>query len=207
MSTAKLTLIGLYNNDNTLFDSLTLPAGIDKTVLVNNILFRSGDFEVLYADPDFLKPAISLWGQKWNRTFEKWQKALAVEYDPLYNYDRREEWVTSEDEGTVTTGKSTDVGSTDVGTTSNDNVSAYNSSTLVPDKQNILTSGSNTVGNTEMENTSDRDRNEVRTGRAYGNIGVTTSQQMLQSELDIASWNLYEHITDIFLSEFIIPVF
>ena len=207
MSTAKLTLIGLYNNDNTLFDSLTLPAGIDKTVLVNNILLRSGDFEVLYADPDFLKPAISLWGQKWSRTFEKWQKALAVEYDPLYNYDRREEWVTSEDEGTVTTGKSTDVGSTDVGTTSNDNVSAYNNNTLVPDKQNILTSGSNTVGNTEMENTSDRDRNEVRTGRAYGNIGVTTSQQMLQAELDVASWNLYEHITDIFLSEFIIPVF
>ena len=207
MSTAKLTLIGLYNNDNTLFDSLTLPAGIDKTVLVNNILLRSGEFEVLYADPDFLKPAISLWGQKWSRTFEKWQKALAVEYDPLYNYDRREEWVTSEDEGTVTTGKSTDVGSTDVGTTSNDNVSAYNDNTLVPDKQNILTSGTNTVGNTEMENTSDRDRNEVRTGRAYGNIGVTTSQQMLQAELDVASWNLYEHITDIFLSEFIIPVF
>ena len=207
MSTAKLTLIGLYNNDNTLFDSLTLPAGIDKTVLVNNILLRSGDFEVLYADPDFLKPAITLWGQKWSRTFEKWQKALAVEYDPLYNYDRREEWVTSEDEATATTGRSTDVGSTDVGTTSNDNVSAYNSNTLVPDKQNILTSGSNTVGNTEMENTSDRDRNEVRTGRAYGNIGVTTSQQMLQAELDIASWNLYEHITDIFLSEFIIPVF
>lgn len=207
MSTAKLTLIGLYQHDNTLFDSLTLPAGIDKTVLVNNILLRSGEFEVLYPDSSFMKSAISLWGQKWSRTFEKWQKALAVEYDPLYNYDRREEWVTSEDEATATTGKSTDVGSTDVGTTSNDNVSAYNNNTLVPDKQNILTSGSNTVGNTEMENTSDRDRNEVRTGRAYGNIGVTTSQQMLQAELDVASWNLYEHITDIFLSEFIIPVF
>ena len=207
MSTAKLTLIGLYNNDNTLFDALTLPAGIDKTVLVNNILLRSGDFEVLYADPDFLKPAISLWGQKWSRTFEKWQKALAVEYDPLYNYDRREEWVTSEDEATATTGRSTDVGSTDAHSTSNDNVSAYNNNSLVPDKENVLSSGSNTVGNTEMENTSDRDRNEVRTGRAYGNIGVTTSQQMLQAELDVASWNLYEHITDIFLSEFIIPVF
>lgn len=207
MSTAKLTLIGLYNNDNTLFDSLTLPAGIDKSLLVNNILLRSGDFEVLYADPDFLKPAISLWGQKWSRTFEKWQKALTVEYDPLYNYDRREEWVTSEDEATATAGKSRDVGSTDAHSTSNDNVSAYNNNSLVPDKENILSSGSNTVGNTEMENTSDRDRNEVRTGRAYGNIGVTTSQQMLQSELDIASWNLYEHITDIFLSEFIIPVF
>ena len=40
-----------------------------------------------------------------------------------------------------------------------------------------------------------------------GNIGVTTSQQMLQSELDIARWNLYEHIADLFCSEFCIMVY
>lgn len=219
MSTAKLTLIGLYNNDNTLFDSLTLPAGIDKTVLVNNILLRSGDFEVLYADPDFLKPAISLWGQKWSRTFDKWQKALAVEYDPLYNYDRREEWITNEDiddAGTHTESNlsaGSDRSETQTGSTSTDKVSAYNNNNLVNDKQNELISDGNTSSVTTMNtnrsgsDTNSRDRNEIRTGRAYGNIGITTSQQMLQSELDIASWNLYEHITDIFLSEFIIPVF
>ena len=47
----------------------------------------------------------------------------------------------------------------------------------------------------------------VRDGRIHGNIGVTTSQQMLQAELDIAQWNLYEHITDLFLSEFVIPIY
>jgi len=47
----------------------------------------------------------------------------------------------------------------------------------------------------------------TRTGRAHGNIGVTTSQQMLQSELDIVAWNIYEHITDLFLQEFVIPVY
>ena len=39
------------------------------------------------------------------------------------------------------------------------------------------------------------------TGRIHGNIGVTTSQQMLQSELDIARFNIYEEITDLFLKE------
>ena len=40
-----------------------------------------------------------------------------------------------------------------------------------------------------------------------GNIGVTTSQMMLQSELDIARWNLYEHIADLFCQEFCIMVY
>lgn len=43
--------------------------------------------------------------------------------------------------------------------------------------------------------------------RAFGNIGVTTSQQMLQSELEVAAWNLYEHITDLFLDEFCVLLY
>ena len=43
--------------------------------------------------------------------------------------------------------------------------------------------------------------------RAFGNIGVTTSQQMLQSELDIAAWNIYEHIVDMFVDEFCILLY
>ena len=38
----------------------------------------------------------------------------------------------------------------------------------------------------------------------YGNIGVTTSQQMLSDELDIQAWNIYEHITDAFLTDMVI---
>lgn len=43
--------------------------------------------------------------------------------------------------------------------------------------------------------------------RAFGNIGVTTSQQMLQSELDIAAWNIYEHIVDMFIDEFCVLLY
>lgn len=92
MSTMKLTTIGLYNYDNTLFENLTFPTGIDKDIAVNEILMRSGEFEVLYPNLDFFKMQISMWGKKHFRTFDKWVKALSVEYDPLYNYDRTEEY-------------------------------------------------------------------------------------------------------------------
>lgn len=88
---AKLTLIGLYNYDQTLFNGLTFPAGIDKDIAVNEILMKANEFCVLYTDPDFMKIQIGIWGQKHYRTFDKWVKALAEEFNPLHNYDRHEE--------------------------------------------------------------------------------------------------------------------
>lgn len=179
MSSAKLTLIGLYNYDPTLFDALSLPAGIDRYTLINNILLRSGDFEVMYGDANFIKNMVGVWSKKWQRTFQKWYDALQLTYDPISNYDRHETWDTT--------------GESEVSGTSTNKVSAYNNNTLVDDN-------SNTSGSTAESATN-------RTGRAWGNIGITTSQQMLQSELDLASWNLYEHITDVFLHEFVIAVY
>lgn len=203
MSTAKLTLIGLYNYDSSIFDSMVLPMGIDKDIVINNILFRSSDFEILYADPDFMKEAIGLWSRKWNRTFSKWLEALKLEYDPISNYDRHEEWQT-DDTGSQSS-NSTDSSSATVGGTNTDKVSAYNSNTLVDDKSTTTNSSSSSNASSNLSGS--HSNKELRKGRAWGNIGVTTSQQMLQAELDIASWNLYEHIADVFLSEFVIPVF
>lgn len=69
-------------------------------------------------------------------------------------------------------------------------------------------SGSITNGFNEQNAGAENENvNVTHNARIHGNIGVTTSQQMLESQLNIATWNLYEHITDIFLEEFIIPVY
>ena len=47
----------------------------------------------------------------------------------------------------------------------------------------------------------------VRKAHMYGNIGVTTSAAMLKEFYDIAHWNLYEHMSDVFTSELLIPVY
>ena len=80
MSSAKITTVGFYQYMNAynddLFGLLHLPTGIDKDTLVNNILLRGGEFEVVYSNPDFYKSAIGLWSNKHYRTFEKWINAL-----------------------------------------------------------------------------------------------------------------------------------
>ena len=99
MSTAKMTLIGMYNYDNTLFDNLTMPTGINKNDVVNSLLLQGGEFEVLYPRPDFMKYAIGAWSVKWERTFAEWLRGTQASFNPIHNYDRIED-VRDEHRGT-----------------------------------------------------------------------------------------------------------
>ena len=204
MSSAKMTLIGLYSYDNTIFDLLTLPEGIDKDTLINNIFSRSGDFEVMYPDPTYLKPAIGAWSAKWQSTFIRWINALNIEYDPLENYNRYEHW--TDDDDTTITGNASGNSTGKTHSVNTDKVSAYDAGDTFTNRgQNVI--DGNDSGTSSSNTKEVTDGTTEHDGRIHGNIGVTTSQQMLLSELDLGYWNIYEKITDIFLTEFVIPVY
>ena len=240
MSLAKLTINSFLNySNNTLFDNLTLPDGIDKDLLIDNIVMEAGEFELVYANLDFMKSAIGVWSAKNYRTFEKWIKALNVEYNPLENYDRIEEWEETHSgskNGTTTTNESRSDNTTTNDTSNNsgsitnnqsntttNSVSAYDSTNLVNESQSVdggnssSTSNGNTTSSSSSNNnvrsdgtvtTNDSESaSDLRKGRTHGNVGVTTSQSMLESELNIAKWNVYKHITDLFMQEFCIMVY
>ena len=207
MASAKVTLIGMNiffaNMNDDLFKDLVVPEGLDKQVLTDNILLRGGEFEVIYSNASALQSLIGIWSGKMQPTFERWVNALSIEYAPLENYDRHEQW-NDHQEGT---GSSDSTGS--VSTTTSDTSeltkSAFNESGYSPYEKttNSGTLGSSTTDgtDTEMENDS------AHVGRIHGNIGVTTSQQMLEAELNLGYWNIYEKISELFLQEFTIPVY
>ena len=223
MSSAKITTIGFHNwmqsQNDDLFSKMNLPVGIDKDTLIDNILLRAGEFEVVYSNPFFYQNAIGVWSAKHQRTFEKWINALSIEYNPIENYDRKEEWedIGESKENTTNTSNGNSTGYTN-GSTSlngiNDNkVSAYDSNDYQPESQNTNTStgtdssNTNTNTNNSIVNDVDANSNLKHSGRIHGNIGVTTTQQMLESELSLAAWNVYEHITDLFIEEFCVAVY
>ena len=207
MSSAKFTLIGCYQYYNNqgldLFEKLTLPEGIDKDTLTSNILLKGGEFEVQSGSPVFIHDAIEIWAKVYEATFTRWLEALAIEYAPLENYDRMEHWTDALDGS----GSSNSIGTLD--TTYDDAVertkSAYDSSSYQPyDK--VTTHATTDTDTTDRTNTT-IDNDSEHNGRIHGNIGVTTSQQMLMQELDMGYWNLSERITQLFLQEFVIPVY
>ena len=254
MAQSKITLIGLENYLNpqrSVFDNMVLPEGIEKDVLIGSIFLRCQEFELLYSDPDFMTDAVNIWSRKNYWTFDKWVKALNIEYDPLYNYDRTEEYTDTHTgdyskDGLVSS-SGTSSNSSDYTRTDNlaqsddhtmtDNLSntlthsekAFNDSTLVTSSQDSSSNSgtqrtAGTVNNTGTQRNAGSDSGSysdsrsngesgndaytnIHKARLFGNIGVTTSQQMLQSELDIARWNLYEHIADLFCQEFCVMVY
>lgn len=217
MSSAKITLSSFYTWFNTavpaddLFKNLTLPEGIDKDTLVGNILMNGGEFEVAYADPYFMQNLIGIWSKKWNRTFTKWVEALSIEYNPLENYDRMEEWE-DDAKGTLNntrTHNNQDKRSLNTTNTTTEEVSAYDSSSYQPSKK--VTSADTGTDTMDYSGTIKDDggssNNAKHKGRIHGNIGVTTSMELLEAQLKISEWNLYEHITDLFLKEFVIGIY
>lgn len=184
----KLTLIGWYNYDDTLFDDLTFPDAVDKELAVNTMLLRCGEFNVIYSNLDFLKLTITNWGERHYAQFEKMAAALENGYDPLYNYDRYEESTDSR----TTTGEASS-SATDEATVSADNASDYQ-----PDSKNLGSTDSTTTGTD----------NNTHTAHLYGNIGVTTSQQMLESELELRSnYGIYDMIAASFMTEFCMLIY
>ena len=235
MSEYKTTLIGIESAINvegrSVFDKLNLPSGIDKNILKDSILMRSGEFEVLYSDPYLMTDLVGIWANKYYATFERWIKALNIEYNPLENFNRHEiiKDKTGEKETGSSTNKSTDKNSGENKITYNSKVetddtttvseSAYNETDPSEKTETVLDGETNNSGydtttvkgenevNASGTNSVDKNTDYTRDAHLYGNIGVTTSQQMLNAELDIGYWNIYNKITDMFITEFLLLVY
>lgn len=235
MSMATLTILGMYKFKKGLFNKLKLPDGISRDDVINRILLDGANFEILYSDFDFMQDVIGLWSNTWYRTFEKWLNALSIEYAPLENYDRIEDWTDSSNSksnrnstenrnlsNSLRSGR--DLQSITKNTGSDNtlhNVSPYDSGAYVADSQDIAnlnnqsattdtgtTTTSGTDSGTVTNNGNDSNNtNSTHKGRTHGNIGVTTSQQMLEEELKIARFNLIKQISDIFIKDFCIMLY
>lgn len=86
----RLTLYGIYQYDKTLFDGVELPPGIDKNLLISDIISTCGDLYTYYQVPPILKINITSWFKRRYHDFGKMYDALRAEYVPLENYNRTE---------------------------------------------------------------------------------------------------------------------
>ena len=87
---ATLSLLGMYNYDNTILDNLTLPSNFesgDLATLKNNLLMETAELELLYTDFNFLKYAIGQWSAKQQLEWSELRKTQLYEYNPIWNAD------------------------------------------------------------------------------------------------------------------------
>ena len=220
---AKLSVLGLYNFNSGLFSEMVYPSGFsedDKQTVVGNILAECAELEVLYPDYDTMKGLIRLWSKLnisvWQRIFT----ASQLEYNPIENYNRTELETIADDhsdthsgiDSTSSSGSNTETNS---GTDTNTNsVTSYDSnSQVVHDTSSLLhghviadySSGSTSLTHGEKIV---HDGDITRNNHTSGNIGVTTSQQMLEQEIEVAAkLNVINMIVESFKNRFCLLVY
>lgn len=209
-----LTVEGLYNYDNTLFDGFKVPEGLVKQIAIDAILMRTRELEILYPDLTYMKNRIKIWSDKYQNNWKKLYATTVLEYNPIENYDRMEDW-TDIDIEKGSNFRSNDINNT-VGNVITESGSITEQNTAfndgLKDHAKNITSNNTTNNGTEYtqengQDSSQRDLKHTKIGRAHGNIGVTTSQQMIQSERDLVVFNLYDVIAESFVENFCLMVY
>lgn len=228
---ATVSLLGLKRLNDGILGELVVPDGVDVELVKDNLLAETAELEVIYPDALFMQAMIGRWSAKELPIWERLYKTTLLEYNPIENYDRIEEWTEAEDtkknteadaigtSKTDTDGTSTRESNTDGVINDQKYVSAYNETDFTPTERDNNTQNETTestqkdVGTvsvkTSAENTTDEtgNRNLLRKGRAHGNIGVTTSQQMIEAERDVAQYNIIDVIINSFKNRFCLQVY
>ena len=112
-------------------------------------------------------------------------KTTQYDYNPIENYSMKEEFIDTA-EGSASSSGTASERHSDTPQNSIDNLDNYMSS----------------ASKSDTEGTSSSKNNNVHTGWRNGNIGVTTSQQMIQSERDITlnlDVEIINELKDLFL--------
>lgn len=205
--------------DSTLFDDMRLPEGVEKNLVVNCILERYGDTALANPDPEWMKHYIRTWSARRLPIWEKLDATLHLEYNPIENYDRKEDIEEKRTTNRTTSGTASGTnGETNSeerteNETSLHDVSAENASDYQPDSKDTVTGGGTSSYRRDIDTSSETSGTEnitdtfTHSNRTHGNIGVTTSQQMIQSERDLVRYSLIEEIAEDYRDAFCLDVY
>ena len=200
------------------FDDADIDERINRKALADTILRRCGTLQPVYTDTRMFKFFSNSFFYERATTIKKLIDTTEFEYNPIENYDRkqditRDENVTAGIGNTVVTTPNTT--QTVVGNSSvngENKVSAYDASAYQPkDKseisntENSTTTNTGTVQTTTTQNGTDMTTEKTQI-RSHGNIGVTTTQSLIEQERKVALFNIYNWIAIEFEQQFFICV-
>ena len=201
---------------------------LSDATLHMQLLFELGEMSPVYTDPDVLKKMIEIWSEIQNPNWlQLWQTTL-LKYNPIWNKDgsyteTRAFQLAGHKTGSVDfdeSRSSTESGSeTKSGTASSSSthsVTGYDTNALSPasGETGSGTSGENnsasatgsqtTSADTGTVDDETRSENETISRIDHGNIGVTTTQQMIKEQREVVEFNIYRFIIDSFKKQFMV---
>lgn len=222
--------------DATVLDGVVVPEGMDAELMKNTLYMRCGELTSHWSSPGTFKAATTHWflTHQWN--IQHLYNLLLAEYNPIHNYDRDEtitidvgenggrgynSEVTSTGETSGDSTRTPNLTNTD-DTTVKRNVSAFDSAEYQPRDEDVtdatrtesgtdnIESHDETSNNTatDYQEQTVNNRNENHVNHMEGNIGITTTQQMMQEEIALMKvFNLYDTVASMFEDDMMVLVY
>ena len=201
----QLSILGLYNADNSIFDDMELPVSdhLNKETLVANILSECAELEILYPDPNILKYILKYWSKSRLHTWQELANTMDYEYNPIWNKDVKDTEYTkrTKDESTTYTDQAS---STTGGTNTNKGV-AFNSGSA---ETREIDESSGSMSSSDNSTTRDAGMNdETRELVSQGNQGITSTQQLIKEQREVSEFSVYDIIISEFKTRFCLLVY
>lgn len=207
-----LSIMGMYDYDDSVFDGLELPTytdedheihTIDKDALIKNILLQCAELEVIYPDITTMKLAIGVWSAAEFKTWEKLYATTMMAYNPIWNVDANVEHtnrIAGSDNRSIAR-----YNTVTPDTTSEHSVQGFNSDQWAAADKDVM-SGS-VQDNSSVTDDKTDDHTETYNERRTGNIGVTSTQSMIEQERNVAEFSIINYITQAFKVRFCLLVY
>ena len=201
-----LSFLGLYNYDNTLFEALTVPTGVNKDTVVNNLMLSTNTLSVVYPNPDTLKTALGVFSEMMMPSWQRAYDALQTQYEALYNVDIAESETRTPDLETVRAPDLTSSGQNGGSDSTTTQVAAFNGNQLADREKQTTTLGTtNTVTTSGTEKTTETGTDT--TERTYAGYRGRNPQEAIQAEIDLAINNIVQMIVQDIKCNFCVMVY
>lgn len=233
---ALFSITTLYNYDPTIFDGFRVPDSLDKDTVIAELCLQLAELSLVYPSPSTMKTAITIWTDIHYKEWSDLQDTLEYEYNPIWNVDGTEvetrnlnnNHTKTGTEALANTGDDTVKNSgTDTNTRTGNvenvrSVVGYNSSSYAPAEKNTETYNSvadatvhglqqkteyGSTATTTYNTTDDIDDTGTISRTRQGNIGVTKTQDLIQSQREIVQFNVTDFIIRQFKRKFCVMVY
>lgn len=195
----KISVLGLLQADNTLFDEMSLPDGVDKTRVIDQIIEDCAELEILFPDPEYMKYAIMSWSARRLYSWTELYKTTKYDYNPIWNKDGT---IIETEEGSNNTERHT-TGNANSGGTNSHSVRGFNEEDLIVSEQDSATNNAQSTENMAE----DAGHSITRTRTERGNIGITSTQTLISEQRNISNFDIYQIICDDFKTRFCVMIY
>lgn len=231
---ATLSLIGLINYNPLILDSLAaaMPTADIGLQVKTGLLAESAELEVLYPDAGTFKQIFDQWVAQRTPIWDKLYNTTLLVYDALHNYDRTETETivhdSTEDSSASSNYNATrnvkqdthDVTDTTDSTNRDSGRYGYNQTTSAsPEARSAEQStghsksddlmGMDETGGSDGSSTGHLEKagQETRTVHAFGNIGTTTSDELIAAYRGTQQFDFVEYVIQDVIGRFCLLVY